>query len=78
MRQNRYAGRCEACGTVVPPFKGQITKQGRRWATWCAEHGERSDGIVCVRVGGREGGTDLYRNARGRCIDAPCCGCCTF
>ena len=25
------------------------------------------------QVGGRE----YYQNKRGRCIDAPCCGCCT-
>ncbi len=27
-----------------------------------------------VRLGGR----DYFRNARGRCEDAPCCGCCTI
>ncbi len=27
-----------------------------------------------VRIGGR----DYYRNRRGTCEDAPCCGCCTF
>lgn len=26
-----------------------------------------------MRVGGR----DFFQNAKGRCIDAPCCGCCT-
>lgn len=24
------------------------------------------------------GGRDFYRNKRGRCEDAPCCGCCTI
>ena len=24
------------------------------------------------------GGSEYYRNKRGRCIDAPCCGCCTI
>lgn len=24
------------------------------------------------------GGRELYRNQRGRCEDAPCCGCCNF
>jgi hypothetical protein len=24
------------------------------------------------------GGRDYYRNKRGRCEDAPCCGCCTI
>ena len=23
------------------------------------------------------GGGEVYRNARGRCEDAPCCGCCS-
>ncbi|CAB5194658.1 hypothetical protein UFOVP172_20 [uncultured Caudovirales phage] len=23
-------------------------------------------------------GATFYRNARGRCEDAPCCGCCTI
>ena len=24
----------------------------------------------------RTGGREMYRNRRGRCEDAPCCGCC--
>lgn len=24
------------------------------------------------------GGVEYFRNKRGRCIDAPCCGCCTI
>ena len=23
-------------------------------------------------------GREFYRNKKGRCIDAPCCGCCTI
>lgn len=23
------------------------------------------------------GGAEVYRNPQGRCIDAPCCGCCS-
>lgn len=23
-------------------------------------------------------GAELYRNKRGRCEDAPCCGCCNY
>lgn len=26
----------------------------------------------------RTGGREYYRNKRGRCEDAPCCGCCNF
>lgn len=24
------------------------------------------------------GGKEYYRNKQGKCIDAPCCGCCTI
>lgn len=36
----------------------------------------RSDGCVSnvFNIGGRE----FYRNKRGTCEDAPCCGCCTI
>lgn len=27
---------------------------------------------------GEHGPSTFYRNSRGRCIDAPCCGCCTI
>jgi len=27
---------------------------------------------------GEQGPSTFYRNKRGRCIDAPCCGCCTI
>jgi hypothetical protein len=27
---------------------------------------------------GQDGPTTHYRNPRGRCEDAPCCGCCTI
>jgi hypothetical protein len=27
---------------------------------------------------GETGPNTFYRNPRGRCIDAPCCGCCTI
>ena len=27
---------------------------------------------------GEHGASTFYRNKRGRCIDAPCCGCCTI
>lgn len=27
---------------------------------------------------GENGPSTFYRNKRGKCIDAPCCGCCTI
>ena len=35
-----------------------------------------SDRTVSTHI--RIGGRDYYRNRRGRCEDAPCCGCCTI
>jgi hypothetical protein len=34
-----------------------------------------SDSITFI---GDHGPSTFYRNKQGRCIDAPCCGCCTI
>lgn len=36
----------------------------------------RSEGLVSHVIG--IGGKEYYRNKKGRCEDAPCCGCCTI
>lgn len=33
---------------------------------------------VRVHVTRFSSGDEVYRNVRGRCEDAPCCGCCTY
>jgi hypothetical protein len=35
-------------------------------------------GVNAITLIGDQGAKTFYRNARGRCIDAPCCGCCTI
>lgn len=68
---NKYAARCESCGSTVPANGGTIRKVGRRWV---ARHLDCSSGVVSIRF---NSGATMSVNAHGRCEDAPCCGCCT-
>lgn len=70
---NRYDARCFACGGIVPRNGGALMKRGGRWVVFhptCSSGGR----VNTIIIGGRE----YTRNARGRCEDAPCCGCCTI
>jgi hypothetical protein len=79
----RFAGRCALSG--VPIRKGDwITYDTVTRKAYLTEHDDcqvsfndytnRRNYVSHVfNVGGQE----LYRNKAGRCIDAPCCGCCT-
>jgi hypothetical protein len=59
--------------TGAPIYPGDeiqyCTATRRAWIT--GEPGE-------ITFFGETGPTTFYRNPRGRCIDAPCCGCCTI
>jgi hypothetical protein len=35
-------------------------------------------GVNAITLIGDQGPKTYYQNMRGRCIDAPCCGCCTI
>lgn len=70
---NRYKGTCIECGGFVPARGGNLTKNGR---TWEVRHLACEDGPSVISI--RTSGGDFIRNARGRCEDAPCCGCCTI
>jgi len=92
-KRNRYSGKCHECEVHVVAGEGTLTKVGRRWAVWCGFHapnapaaapgksyGERvtaprGDGIH--RAYFPSTGGHWTQNARGRCEDAPCCGCCS-
>ena len=71
MRMNaKYAGICSATGR---PFSaGDLIDYSRatKKAVLLAENKP-----IEIRFAS---GDTFYRNARGRCIDAPCCGCCTI
>ena len=77
---NKYAGPCSVCGINVPPMTGKVVKDGRRWVLFCLAH---MDQAPASRGGSRSvvtrfsSGATVYRNAKGRCEDAPCCGCCS-
>lgn len=75
---NRYPGQCVQCHEYVPAGLGTVTKRNRAWridCNACTGRMPENSGVVCVRTSSGWSGT---RNARGRCEDAPCCGCCTF
>ena len=71
MRMNaKYAGRCALTGR---PFNaGDLIdyNKAKKRAVLVAENKP-----IEIRFAS---GATFYRNARGRCIDAPCCGCCTI
>lgn len=65
----RYDGYCSKTGARI--LKGDVIKMVNRKAVLIERKSAYSDLIII-------GGKDYIRNARGRCIDAPCCGCCTI
>lgn len=73
---NRYPGTCEHCGGRVAKNAGTLRRVG---AVYAVAH------LACAAAGtGRVincyspvTGNSWSVNARGRCEDAPCCGCCT-
>jgi len=75
-RPNRYPGTCTVCSGSVARNAGTLLRIGSAWAVAhlaCAESGQPQ--VYTVRTSSGWTGT---RNTRGRCEDAPCCGCCTF
>jgi hypothetical protein len=74
MAVNKFAGNCAVCGARVAAKAGNLTKNGRRWLVThlACDRGETVDTIRF------SSGETFTRNSRGRCEDAPCCGCCTI
>ena len=67
----KYNGRCYRTGAAI--LKGDVIKLINGKAVLISRN-SGSDHSQLIVIGGR----DYIRNARGRCIDAPCCGCCTI
>jgi hypothetical protein len=72
----RFPGFCAQTGARIMPgdtidYHGKGRSILRSRASTDSSARPVSDHIV---IGGR----DYYRNTRGRCEDAPCCGCCTI
>jgi len=73
---NRYAGNCAICNGRVPPLGGYLTKAAS--GHWKPVHVACDAGEKVVTYYSPVTGYSGTRNARGRCEDAPCCGCCTL
>ena len=71
---NKFKARCAICGGEVPALGGNLYKAGGMWKV---THLACADGIAQVDTF-NFGGKEYTRNKRGRCEDAPCCGCCTI
>ena len=73
--------------TITAKFPGYCKKTGARilagdliqWSKAGAVLLKRAAaGVNSITLIGDQGAQTFYRTARGRCIDAPCCGCCTI
>jgi hypothetical protein len=71
--KNKYPGTCINCKSKVEAGAGEARKSKRgRWYVLCGEcTGSRS------HVFRMNSGAEVLVNVNGRCIDAPCCGCCS-
>jgi len=81
MATNRYPATCSICGHHVPANAGtlEIARGGGRHRVWRVKHLACSEGeprVITVDFGRYADGESYIRNARGRCEDAPGCGCC--
>lgn len=72
---NRYAGPCTECGGRVPAKGGELFKDGTKWRV---RHLACANGPEVVSYYFAATGNSGTINRRGRCEDAPCCGCCTL
>ena len=78
MAYNRYAQDCDLCGVRVAAKAGSLDRSGGRWVvTHLACRDSGAPQVVATTFYGEHGPSTVYRNVRGRCEDAPCCGCCS-
>jgi hypothetical protein len=80
----KYPGTCRKTGKPIKPGDSILYDTYTRHAfladssdpEYLAYHTRTSKKYISdvFNVGGKE----YYRNKSGRCIDAPCCGCCTI
>jgi hypothetical protein len=73
--------------TMIAKFPGKCKKTGARILTGDLIHWSKAGAVLLERAAagvnvitliGDQGPKTFYQNMRGRCIDAPCCGCCTI
>lgn len=74
----KYKSTCFECGQAITPgqkikFYGSHHSEHENCQT-AGESSGQSAGVVTFQTSGGS----FTRNSRGRCEDAPCCGCCTI
>ena len=73
----KYKGTCSRTGAAIRPGDeiAYDTDTRRAWITDEDDMPRRASTYISdvFQIGGRE----YYQNKNGRCIDAPCCGCCS-
>lgn len=65
---------CAECATELPDYD-EDEAAGLESGTLANDRRMARNGLTVVRTSSGWSGT---RNSRGRCEDAPCCGCCTY
>ncbi len=65
---------CAACAGGEEP-RDEDESAGLERGTLASDRRLARNGLTVVRF---SSGESMTRNSRGRCEDAPCCGCCTF
>lgn len=73
---NKFQGPCAYCRATVPSNGGYLLpRKGRGWQpVHVACYEARGPQVIEIEF---STGARMTQNAKGRCIDAPCCGCCT-
>jgi hypothetical protein len=69
----KYPGHCKKTGARI--LAGDLIEWSKAGAVLLKR---AAAGVNAITLMGEQGAKTFYRNARGRCIDAPCCGCCTI
>lgn len=77
----RFPGFCAQTGAPIRPgdtidYHGRGRSILRSRASADSSTGAGAPKSVSDHI--QIGGQSYYRNTRGRCEDAPCCGCCTI
>lgn len=84
----KYPGKCAISGARIN-VGDEITFDTVTRKAWFSEPGDcqiDTSGYLALRTRTKSnyvsdvysiGGREYFRNKRGLCIDAPCCGCCT-
>jgi len=67
----KYRGQCQRTGQAILPGD-KVEYNGKKIVLVQKTRGSDFSDLYVI------GNKEYIQNARGRCEDAPCCGCCTF